>query len=90
MAAAAVISERMHYLPAEDRKRIESVIRAVGLPDRIPGKLAPGGIIARRARDKKREGETIHFILLKKLGLPFVNGGVPEEIVRETIKRLQK
>lgn len=90
MVAASVISERMHYLPAGDRERIESVIRAVGLPDRIPGKLSPDEIIARLASDKKKEGETIHFILLKKLGFPFVNGGVPEDIVRETIKRLQK
>ncbi|MBU2227173.1 MAG: 3-dehydroquinate synthase [Proteobacteria bacterium] len=90
MVASAAISERMHYLPTEDRKRIESVIRAVGLPDRIPGKLAPGEIMSRLASDKKKEGETIHFILLKKLGLPFVNGGVPEGIVRETIKRLQR
>ncbi len=26
----------LHYLPADDRQRIASVIRAVGLPDRIP------------------------------------------------------
>jgi len=90
MVAAAAISERMNYLPAGDRKRIESVVRAVGLPDRIPGDLSEDDIIARLASDKKKEGETIHFILLKKLGFPFVNGGVPEVIVRETIKRLQK
>ncbi len=90
MIAAADLSERLHYLPAGERKRIESVIRAVGLPDRIPGNLDPDEILSRLVNDKKKEGEAIHFVLIKKRGLPFLNGRVPDGIVRETLKGLRK
>jgi 3-dehydroquinate synthetase len=41
-------------------------------------------------RDKKKEGKVVHFVLLRRLGMPFVNGGVPESLIRETIEGLKK
>lgn len=90
MVAATRISERMHHLPAADVRRIESVIRAVGLPDRIPEGLDPEEILSRMAFDKKKEGAAIHFVLLRKPGLPFLNGAIPGGIVRETLEGLRK
>ena len=88
MVAAAILSEQLHYLPADDRRRIVSVIRAVGLPDRIPGNLNLEEIASRIARDKKKKGETVHFVLLKKLGVPIVNGGIPEKMMKKTLEGL--
>jgi 3-dehydroquinate synthase len=90
MAAAAIISERMHYLPSEDRERITSLIRAMGLPTCIPKSLKQEGIVARMQGDKKKAGEVINFVLLKKIGIPFVTSGVPESLIRETIEGLQR
>ena len=90
MVASALISERLKYLPSEDRERIISLIRAIGLPDRIPKNLSPTGILSRIKRDKKKEGDTIHFVLLKRIGMPFVNGGVPEGLIGEIIEALKK
>jgi len=90
MVAAATLAERLHYLPADDRRRIASVIRAAGLPDRIPGNLDLDDIRSRIAIDKKKDGEIVHFVLLKKLGIPFVNGGVPAGIVKETLEGLRQ
>jgi len=89
MAAAVVISERLRYLSAEDRDRIERAIERMGLPRRVPRDLDAGGILARMGKDKKKEDGRIHFVLLKKPGMPFVNGGVPLELVRETIEAMQ-
>jgi 3-dehydroquinate synthase len=89
MVASATLSERLRYLRSEDRERIISLIRAVGLPDRIPKSLSSDGIVCRMKRDKKKEGDTIHFVLLKKIGVPFVNGSVPEGLIRETIEELK-
>jgi len=89
MTAAALLSEKMKYLPAEDRERITSLIRAAGLPDRIPPELSTEGILSRMKLDKKKEGHTIHFVLLKKPGMPFVNGGVPETLVREVVEEMK-
>lgn len=90
MAAAAIISERMHYLPTEDRKRITTLIRAMGLPDRIPKKISPDGIYARMKGDKKKAGDILNFVLLKKIGIPFVTSDVTEPLTRETIEELQR
>ncbi|MGB4549185.1 MAG: 3-dehydroquinate synthase [Syntrophales bacterium] len=89
MNAATVLSERLGYLSAEDREHMLSVIRHMGLPDRIPAGLDTEGIMARLKRDKKKAGESIHFVLLKRPGMPFVNGGVPLELVRETIEAMK-
>ena len=89
MVAAAILSEKLHDLPADDRRRIVSAIRAVGLPDRIPGNLDLEKIAYRMTRDKKKKGETIHFVLLKKLGVPIMNGGIPEKMMKKTLEGLQ-
>ncbi len=89
MVAATRISQKLKYLPSEDRKRIEHLIKATGLPCRIPISISTEGILARLKVDKKKEDDANKFVLLKKLGMPFVNGGVPEEIARETIEELK-
>ncbi|MCX5825046.1 MAG: 3-dehydroquinate synthase [Deltaproteobacteria bacterium] len=89
MVAAARLSERLHGLPAGDAARITALIRSVGLPDRIPAEMDLEDIISRLSLDKKKEGGTIHFVMIRKLGTPFVNGGIPEEILRDALKGLK-
>ena len=90
MVASVTISEKLHYLRSGDRERIISLIRAIGLPSRIPKTLSSDGVLFRLKRDKKKEGDTIHFVLLKQIGFPFVNGVVPEALIRETIEELKR
>ena len=89
MAAAALISERKRYLSAEDRERVISAIGRAGLPVRIPQSLDTARLLSRLAADKKKSGGKIHFVLLRKPGMPFVNGGVALECVQETIEALK-
>jgi 3-dehydroquinate synthase len=90
MVASSLISERLRYLSTGDRERIISLIRSIGLPDRIPRTLSSDGIVSRIKRDKKKEGDIIHFVLLKKIGVPFVNGSVPETLIREVTEALKE
>lgn len=89
MIAEARISQRLHGLPLQEGERIEQLIASLGLPCRVPEGLAMPDILAALKRDKKKEGNIVNFVMLKKIGLPFVNGGVPDEIVQETIEGLQ-
>lgn len=89
MIAAARISQKLYGLPAEDTERIERLITSLSLACRIPQDLAMEDILTALQRDKKKGGDTIHFVLLKKIGLPFVNGGVPDNLLRETIEELR-
>ncbi len=90
MVASAIISERLRYLSSQDQEKITSLLRKIGLPDSIPKTLSTDGVLSWIKRDKKKEGDTIRFVLLKKIGRPFVNGGVPDIMIRETIEMLKK
>jgi 3-dehydroquinate synthase len=90
MVAAAFLSERMNYLPAKDRERITSLVETLGLPHLIPGDFSTEGILSRLKVDKKKTGEKVNFVLLKKLGMPFMNGGVPGDLVREVIEEMKR
>ena len=90
MIAAAHISERAGYLATQERERIESLIHQAGLPNGIPNQLAVDGLISRLQMDKKKKGEVIHFVLLKKVGMPFVNRGIDEKIIAEVIEGMKQ
>ena len=90
MVAAAVLSERMNYLPVKDRERITALVETLGLPHLIPEKFSTEAIVSRLKVDKKKSGERVNFVLLKKLGMPFINGGVPGDLVREVIEGLKR
>jgi 3-dehydroquinate synthase len=66
MVVAAQLSVRRGLLPAVDAERLTALISSVGLPTRVPGD--PGGLIDALRKDKKREGQDIHFVLLEKIG----------------------
>jgi 3-dehydroquinate synthase len=88
MTAVLTLSERLGHLSAADRDRIIGLLRKAGLPFRMPEGMSSDGVLARMQRDKKKEGNVLHFVLLKRPGMPFVNGGVPESTIREIIERL--
>jgi len=89
MIAAARLSEKAGYLAPADRERIENIIGKAGLPCRIPATLSAGKIIDRLKMDKKKRGDIIHFVLIKKIGMPFVNGGIDDNIIGTVIEGLQ-
>ncbi len=89
MIAAARISEKLKHLSGQDREKIENLITTYDLPCRIPRSIGTKGIVSQLKVDKKKEGDTVKFVLLKKLGMPFVNGGVSEAVIEETIRELK-
>lgn len=89
MVCAAALSERLGHLGADHRESLVDVLRRVGLPVRIPAALPVPGILERLRRDKKKVGATVHFVLLKGPGRPFIDGAVPEEMVRGVIEDMR-
>lgn len=89
MIAAARLSAKMHYLADDELKRIESVIAKAGLPTKIPPAFAPQAVIGRLKTDKKKKDGVIHFVLIKKIGMPFVNGGIPDEMINAVLEEMK-
>jgi 3-dehydroquinate synthase len=66
MCAAARISEKRGILSGKDRTRLERILGNMKLPTRISADMKT--IFKAMTKDKKREGDSIHFVLLNGIG----------------------
>ncbi|MEE4608567.1 MAG: 3-dehydroquinate synthase [Desulfobacteraceae bacterium] len=66
MALAARLSCTLGLLTAADARRLLDLITAYGLPTGIDGE--PEALMDALAKDKKRAGDQVHFVLLESLG----------------------
>jgi 3-dehydroquinate synthase len=66
MVVAAAISAKRGLLSGEDVKRLTALLDSLGLPTGVDAD--PGQIVAALAKDKKREKDVIHFVLLDAIG----------------------
>jgi 3-dehydroquinate synthase len=78
MVLAAAISEQKGYLPGEARERIEKLLSALGLPLQLP--CPKERLLEALRKDKKREGERVHFVFLAALGRAVVEEVSFEEL----------
>jgi 3-dehydroquinate synthase len=89
MIAAVRISEKMGYLKNDETKRIEALVSEAGLPVKIPKSLDRDEIIARLRMDKKKKGDIIHFVLLKKIGMPFIDKSIEPKLIAAVIEEMK-
>ncbi|HOP47191.1 MAG TPA: 3-dehydroquinate synthase [Desulfobacteraceae bacterium] len=90
MIAAVRISNKLNYLLHEDQKRIELLIKDLDLFDHIPEHVSTKGIMSHIRTDKKKDGDRVSFVLLKKTGVPFITGSVKNDLIEETIEELKR
>lgn len=86
MAAAARLSVRRGLLSQADSARLAALLNAYSLPTQLP--IAPGRLVQALARDKKREGDDVHFVLLQGLGQAIVQT-LPLSEVEEALQEMQ-
>jgi len=83
MVMAADLSVRIGRLDEAARRRLVAVVAAARLPVRGP-QLGDDRYIESMKVDKKTEAGQIKFVLLERIGGPFMTG-VPENVLRETL-----
>jgi 3-dehydroquinate synthase len=83
MVLAAKLSVEKGLLRYSDAERLERIIRSYGLPVRAPVDVS--SMLSVMRKDKKRQGNRIHFVFLDALGSASV-----EEIEFEELSRLAK
>lgn len=89
MIAAARLSVKMHYLSEDESARVEHVIVQAGLPTRILASFDPKAVINRLKMDKKKKDDVIHFVLIKKIGMPFVSSSVSEKLIGDVLEEMK-
>jgi 3-dehydroquinate synthase len=66
MRMAAAYSVKRGYLPEEGLERLENLLRALRLPTALP--LDKKRVLDAVRKDKKRKGDSIHFVFLRGMG----------------------
>jgi 3-dehydroquinate synthase len=89
MVGAAKISRRLDYLDRASYTKIVDLIKHYELPTKIPAGIETARILDCMATDKKAVGGQLHFVLVKKIGVPFVTPEVPSGVVVGAIEELQ-
>ncbi|MDX2218841.1 MAG: 3-dehydroquinate synthase [Burkholderiales bacterium] len=75
MLLATLLSRELGHLSDEDVGRVARLLRAGGLPLRLPD-IPAETMLSFMAVDKKNEGGQIRLILLKRLGEAYIEDGV--------------
>jgi len=88
MVGAAKISNRLNHLDGESYTRIVDLIKEYELPTKIPAGSEKSQIMGFMAIDKKAVASQLHFVLVKKIGVPFVTPEVPSDVVEGVIEEL--
>jgi len=89
MIAAARLSVQMRYLPQSEAKRVEKVIAGAGLPVRIAATLDTKAVMDSLKMDKKKRNNVVHFVLIRKIGMPFVNGSIQDETILSVLEGMK-
>jgi 3-dehydroquinate synthase len=71
MVVASALSVKRGLLPAEDAERIEKLLRKLKLPTKI--QTDRERMLDALRKDKKREGDSIYFVLLHNIGKAVVD-----------------
>lgn len=85
MLCASDISKRLGFIREGLFKRIENIIRIVGLPIKIKD-VSISRIIEAHYRDKKFLSGGNRFVLIKGLGLPFTKKDIPLGLIKAVLR----
>jgi 3-dehydroquinate synthase len=77
LCAAARLSQKLGYIAADDVARVERVVTAHGLPQRLREPLPFPALQAAMMRDKKVRAGGLRFIVLKRVGEAATQADVP-------------
>ena len=83
---AADLAVRMGWLPADDAKRVDALVRRAGLPDRGPAALTPDAFLRLMARDKKVVDGGIRLVLPRAIGTTVLTGDYDPRALAETLE----
>ncbi len=86
MRMAASLSVRMNDLTADQAQRINLLIDAAGLPDRLPDNSQPEQLLELIYADKKTESGRLTFITLKDIGQAAISKQIDDQLVLQVIE----
>ncbi|CAG0971183.1 partial shikimate kinase / 3-dehydroquinate synthase, partial [Anaerolineae bacterium] len=90
MVCATRLATRRGICDAYLIERVENLVRAIGLPTRVPREFATNAILDAMATDKKRVGSRLRFILPRALGDVIIVDDIVQEDVASVIEETRE
>jgi 3-dehydroquinate synthase len=88
MRAACAISCRLKLMPSLEAARIETLLSAIGLPERVEGVGLPE-ILKAMKFDKKFSGKINRFVLCSSIGKTVVREDISDQVIRAAIESIR-
>src|SRR5262249_21949725 len=90
MVLESRIAERLGLAESGTSSRVESVVRAFGLPSSLPERMSPSDVIEATRGDKKARGGRAEYALPSRIGMMAAESdgwavAVPDAVVREAL-----
>jgi 3-dehydroquinate synthase len=85
MCMAAAMSQRLGWLDAVSRQRVEALCAAAGLPIEPPADLAAGRMRELMAVDKKVQDGALRLVLLRGIGTALVTADYDPQALQDTL-----
>ncbi len=79
LVCATRLSARLKLCDADLIARVETLLRTIHLPTRVPDEFSPGAIVDAMQTDKKRVNAHLRFVLPRNLGDVVIADGVERE-----------
>ena len=86
LVAALSLAERLQMISPGEVEEVLRLMQAWGLPVSFPEKILEDVLVFLHD-DKKREREEVHFILPVVIGKVVMKSGIPDEVVRDVLKK---
>ena len=90
MAMAAEMSLRLGWLSADERERIDALLRRAGLPVGPPQGMSSGQFLELMSVDKKVLGGRLRLVLLQGIGGAVITEDFPPALLRATLDAFQQ
>ncbi len=87
LVAATRLSYAVGLCEASLPDRVEALVGGIGLPTRCS--FEPSAVRAAMRTDKKRHGEAMRFVLLRRIGQPELRDDVPAQAVLDVLESLR-
>ena len=76
----------LSFHPCFDFNLIESTLKKLKLPTKVPTKITNKNLIKHMSFDKKKKGGKNRFVLLERIGFCVINTTIKEKYLEEMLK----
>ncbi len=85
MVKALEVSYKMDLIKKEDIERVKALLKKIGLPTEMDGKVETSRMLNIMLKDKKNKNTSLRFVLTRGIGSSIIASGVKDKLILDVI-----